>query len=161
MANLAVFYPIHYMKKKHIARLSVSHYTSKGHGLAYHNTTPVEIKNTIPGDEVTVQLLRNKKKIKQSWIEEFHTYSKSRIPPKCGHFPSCGGCRWQQIPYEEQLSIKEETLLKLFTPTPSQWLGLIPCKDPWYYRNKMEFTFSQNKAGEKFLGLANPCPFEV
>ncbi|MBS0615666.1 MAG: 23S rRNA (uracil(1939)-C(5))-methyltransferase RlmD [Verrucomicrobia bacterium] len=69
--------------------------------------------------------------------------------PQCSHFPSCGGCTLQNLPYQEQLAQKQAAIQTLF---PSA-LPIIPCDDPWHYRNKMEFSFSQNKAGEKFLGL--------
>ncbi len=69
----------------------------------------------------------------------------------CKHFPSCGGCTSQDIPYNSQLEVKEALIQSLYPA--SQILPIIPCKNPWHYRNKMEFTFSQNKAGDKFLGL--------
>lgn len=67
----------------------------------------------------------------------------------CGHFPACGGCTLQHLPYLEQLAQKQTIINTLF---PSA-LPILPCDDPWHYRNKMEFSFSQNKVGEKFLGL--------
>ncbi len=69
----------------------------------------------------------------------------------CGHFPSCGGCTLQNLPYLEQLAQKQALIESLFAP--HLVLPIIPCKDPWRYRNKMEFSFSQNKAGDRFLGL--------
>lgn len=69
----------------------------------------------------------------------------------CRHFPSCGGCTSQDVPYPEQLQTKQ-TFIETLYPT-LQVLPIMPCKDPWHYRNKMEFSFSQNKAGDKFLGL--------
>ena len=145
-------------KKKQTYPLSVVDFSPQGHGLAYlenkeGSLTPVEIKHSVPGDEANVQLLRKKKKILQTWVEEFTKLSKDRIPSKCSHFSSCGGCKWQQVPYATQLKIKEERLLKLYQELNPKWLGLTPCDSPWPYRNKMEFTFSQNKAGEHFLGL--------
>jgi 23S rRNA (uracil1939-C5)-methyltransferase len=62
----------------------------------------------------------------------------------------CGGCTWQQKKYEAQLEAKQERLKSLF---PIEPMPIIPCEDPWEYRNKMEFSFSQNRDGEKFLGL--------
>jgi 23S rRNA (uracil1939-C5)-methyltransferase len=69
----------------------------------------------------------------------------------CKHFPSCGGCIAQDIPYELQLQAKQTVIESLY---PSLKVSpIIPCKNPWHYRNKMEFSFSQNKAGDRFLGL--------
>jgi len=71
----------------------------------------------------------------------------------CLHVPDCGGCTSQQIPYPEQLRHKQAEIEKIFTPFNVPVAPIIPCKDPWRYRNKMEFSFSQNKAGDRYLGL--------
>lgn len=69
----------------------------------------------------------------------------------CTHVPGCGGCTLQQIPYSDQLLQKQAEVEKIFSPLlVSQ---IIPCQNPWHYRNKMEFSFSQNLAGDRFLGL--------
>ena len=67
----------------------------------------------------------------------------------CSHVSECGGCTLQQLPYEEQLRQKQAVIDHLFPMAQP----IVPCQNPWHYRNKMEFSFSQNKAGEKYLGL--------
>jgi 23S rRNA (uracil1939-C5)-methyltransferase len=70
---------------------------------------------------------------------------------RCRHFKECGGCSSQHLSYEEQLFKKEALIKELY---PGQKISpIIPCEEPWGYRNKMEFSFSQNKAGDFFLGL--------
>ena len=69
----------------------------------------------------------------------------------CKHFPSCGGCTSQDIPYDEQLRVKQNLIETLFPSSPVS--PIIPCANHWHYRNKMEFSFSQNKAGDRFFGL--------
>ena len=69
----------------------------------------------------------------------------------CKHFPACGGCTSQDIPYDHQLQAKQAVIESLYPA--SKVLPIIPCLNPWHYRNKMEFSFSQNKAGDRFLGL--------
>lgn len=71
----------------------------------------------------------------------------------CLHFGICGGCQFQNLSYETQLKNKEQQILDLFSPFASKKLPIIGLEDPWHYRNKMEFSFSQNKKGEKFLGF--------
>lgn len=71
----------------------------------------------------------------------------------CIHFPGCGGCTLQHLSYADQLQQKQEQIKAYFAFAPESIRPIIACKDPWRYRNKMEFSFSQNKAGEKFLGL--------
>lgn len=68
----------------------------------------------------------------------------------CPHFGICGGCSSQDIPYSEQLARKKAFVSSLFSYPVEP---IIPCNPPWHYRNKMEFSFSQAKSGEKFLGL--------
>lgn len=68
----------------------------------------------------------------------------------CPHFGICGGCSSQDVPYSEQLIQKEAFISSLFSHPIDP---IIPCTPPWHYRNKMEFSFSQAKSGEKFLGL--------
>ncbi len=68
---------------------------------------------------------------------------------RCKHFGNCGGCKLQDVPYGEQLKGKEERVRGLL----GECREIVPCEDPWHYRNKMEFSFSQDKAGRRFLGL--------
>ncbi len=70
---------------------------------------------------------------------------------QCLHFPACGGCRFQDISYNQQLQSKQSFVQALFPSTTVS--PIIGCQTPWRYRNKMEFSFSQNKAGDRFLGL--------
>ncbi len=76
--------------------------------------------------------------------------SKEPIEPVCGHFGQCGGCKFQHVPYDEQLLQKQAFVGSLFNHKTDP---ILACDPPWRYRNKMEFSFSQAKSGEKFLGL--------
>lgn len=73
--------------------------------------------------------------------------------PRCLHFGECGGCRFQTIPYERQLLDKENFIKTLFVDEESKVRPILASDPFWHYRNKMEFSFSQSKKGEKFLGL--------
>lgn len=117
---------------------------------------PVEVPFTAPGDEVQALLLRKRKKVYQSRLEHIISPSPLRVMPRCIHFASCGGCRWQHLPYADQLSLKAESVRTAFDgllTSSTTVYSIIGCDEPWYYRNKMEFSFSSNKAGERFLGL--------
>ncbi len=76
--------------------------------------------------------------------------SEQLIEPQCSHFRLCGGCKFQHIPYDEQLSQKRDFVSGCFGIAAEK---VIACDPPWRYRNKMEFSFSQARSGEKFLGL--------
>lgn len=124
---------------------------------------PVCVPNSLPGETVRCDLFHCKtKKVPGllAKVTEVITPSLSRIQPKCKHFSSCGGCTWQQMPYDEQLAIKEATLRDLFADVVTESCAFYPiigCPSPWYYRNKMEFSFSQDLKGQKFLGLIMRC----
>jgi 23S rRNA (uracil1939-C5)-methyltransferase len=76
---------------------------------------------------------------------------------RCKHASECGGCKTQHVAYEAQLSEKQARVEALFESFlkegKTQIHPIIPCLSPWAYRNKMEFSFSQNRAGVHFLGL--------
>lgn len=112
---------------------------------------------TLPGDHVSALMGRKKKGRRLSQLQEILCPSPLRITPRCAHFGTCGGCRWQHLPYSEQLKQKDKWIAEYFAPLLSDkslpQRPIIPCELPWEYRNKMEFSFSQNRAGEQFLGL--------
>jgi 23S rRNA (uracil1939-C5)-methyltransferase len=73
---------------------------------------------------------------------------------RCCHVGVCGGCKFQQVPYIEQVKNKQKLIEELFAPRPVE--AITPSPSPWSYRGKMEFSFSQDKKGEKYLGLVMP-----
>lgn len=77
--------------------------------------------------------------------------SEPRIQPRCSHASLCGGCSLQHLDYKEQLKFKQEIIQRLFAPF--EILPILGCSTPWEYRGKMEFSFSQDKEGNRFLGL--------
>jgi 23S rRNA (uracil1939-C5)-methyltransferase len=117
---------------------------------------PVEVPFTMPGDVVRATLFRKRGGIYASKLEEIVEPSPTRVAQRCVHFGVCGGCRWQHIPYEEQLRLKQEIVEHCFANiiTPSLKIKpILACDLPWYYRNKMEFSFSNDAAIKNYLGL--------
>jgi 23S rRNA (uracil1939-C5)-methyltransferase len=87
-------------------------------------------------------------------MQQCHT--QQEITPKCTHFGVCGGCTSQNIPYDQQLKNKEARVQSLLAPFLTEGVEVHPivgCAIPWQYRNKMEFSFSSDKAGNRYLGL--------
>ncbi|GCD78129.1 tRNA (uracil-5-)-methyltransferase [Thermaurantimonas aggregans] len=100
----------------------------------------------IPGDLVEVTVVKSKKKFLEAQIDKILKPSPARIPPKCSHFGTCGGCKWQHMDYEAQLAHKKAEVTSnlkhlggLQLPEPDQILG---CSEIFGYRNKVEFSFS-------------------
>ena len=88
--------------------LEIVELSSKGNGVGYTTyedgtVVPVEVPFAVPGDCVCAQLLPGSRGGKrQSFLEEIIDSSADRISPRCKHFSSCGGCRWQQLSYEKR-----------------------------------------------------------
>jgi len=110
----------------------------------------------LPGDELSVRLNKKRRGKWRGDLLEVLKPSPVRVQPRCVHVPFCGGCTWQQMDYAAQLQEKQQRVREIFAPLLTDSVEvypIIPCDDPWQQRNKMEFSFSQNRAGEKFLGL--------
>lgn len=136
----------------------VTEFSLKGYGVAEE----VEIAHVIPGDQILFEMTRQKRLPKKGRLLEILTPSPHRVEPRCAHARTCGGCSWQQMAYSAQLQEKQQRVQKAFgRPTDP----ILPSPDSFGYRNKMEFTFSENRAGQKYLGLmiaqAEPYVFNL
>ena len=105
--------------------------------------------NTVPGDVVDVQTTKKRKAYFEGSAINFHSYSDKRVEPRCEHFGVCGGCKWQHMGYEHQLFYKQKEVENnlrrighLDLPESSPILG---SKEQYFYRNKMEFSFSDSR----------------
>ncbi len=151
-----------YMKKSPYFQSSVliEKISQKGFGLGFLRKTEssplskVVIPHTIPGDEVVGDIGPKRQGVYHGKLLEIKTPSLDRVEPRCVHAGSCGGCSLQQMDYSKQLLYKEQLIKGLFASVFEGGISsILPASDIWYYRNKMEYTFSQNKEGSKFLGL--------
>jgi 23S rRNA (uracil1939-C5)-methyltransferase len=150
-----------FVMKKQTVQVRVEALSAKGNGLGSFQRIDgefckAEIPFTMPGDTVKAVVSQGRRGLYSAVLENVENPSPNRIQSKCVHFGSCGGCRWQHIPYEMQLRYKEEYIKKCFSSIISSETvvhPIVPCDPPWNYRNKMEFSFSQNKNGDHFLGL--------
>jgi 23S rRNA (uracil1939-C5)-methyltransferase len=113
----------------------------------------IEVVGALPGEEISVRLSGKRRGRWRGDLLRVLKPSSLRVEPRCPHVPLCGGCSWQQMDYEAQLGVKQRRVEALFAPLFGGCMPIIACEDPWRYRNKMEFSFSQNRLGEKFLGL--------
>ncbi len=107
------------------------------------------IPNVVPGDVVDVQTFKKRKAYYEGKAVKFHELSKHRIEPICEHFGVCGGCKWQNMNYNQQLFYKQnevknhlERIGKIELPEFEPILG---SEKQFFYRNKMEFSFSNSR----------------
>jgi 23S rRNA (uracil1939-C5)-methyltransferase len=134
-------------KQKNIVleKLLVTDYAAEGKSLAKAEGKVIFIEGAVPGDVVDVRLLKNKKDWAEGMVLFIHTYSADRVPPFCSHFGVCGGCKWQMLPYENQLKYKqkqvEETLKRIGKVALPEFLPIVGAEETIQYRNKVEYTF--------------------
>ncbi|MEA3503899.1 MAG: 23S rRNA (uracil(1939)-C(5))-methyltransferase RlmD [Bacteroidota bacterium] len=102
-----------------------------------------------PGDIVDVKAVRKRRKFIEGVITNYHKKSDLRIEPFCEHFGVCGGCKWQHLPYEEQLKFKQQQVIdnlqRLGQIDTSSIKPILGSEETKYYRNKLEFSFSNRK----------------
>jgi len=132
-----------------LEKVQIEKVAAEGKSLAKVNEKALFVPFTVPGDIVDVQVTKSRSAFMEGKVTHFHKYSDIREEPKCEHFGICGGCKWQMLPYEKQLESKQQQVLDNF-----QRLGdfdfpdlqpILGSEKMYFYRNKMEFTFSNRK----------------
>jgi len=136
-------------KTKFLSKLLISDIASQGKCIARHEDKVIFVENAAPGDIVNVRITKDKKKFAEAKIVSFESLSPNRETPFCKHFGICGGCKWQHLPYQQQLAFKEKEVIdnferigKLTFPKPK---AIIPSPNTTFYRNKLEYTFSSKR----------------
>lgn len=164
-------------KKPLLEKLLITDIAAEGKAIARSDGIIVFVSGCVPGDVVDVQVVRNRKRYFEGIPVKFHAYSENRTEPFCRHFGSCGGCKWQQLPYEEQLKGKQkwvaDSLERIGKVEGIRISPILGSDQLTGYRNKLEFTFSNGRwlteeevrSGEKLserraLGFHIPGKFD-
>ncbi len=153
--------------------VTIEKLTFGGSGLARVDGMTIFVPDTIPGQQVEIAITKKKDTWAEGRVLKVLRKAKDEIPARCTHFHDCGGCIWQNLPYDKQISYKEdiirETLLHL-TPVdeavrqqlPGRVLKIMPSPQVFHYRNKLEFTFgyqsmrTEEKGGRRLYFDENP-----
>ncbi len=121
----------------------------KGKSVAKHEGNVIFINGGVPGDLCDIAVYKKRRKYWEARIEKIINYSEKREKPKCEHFGVCGGCKWQNMNYKSQLEFKQKevlnNLIKIGGINLKKINTIIGSQDQYYYRNKMEFTFSNKR----------------
>lgn len=132
-----------------LENITITDYAAEGKALARVNELVVFVPFAVPGDVVDLQVRRKKHSYCEAEIIKFIKYSERRVKPFCQHFGICGGCKWQNIPYDEQLRMKQKQVYDQLTrigkvnlPEFNQILGSVKTQG---YRNKLEFGCSNRR----------------
>lgn len=140
--------------------ITIERMAAEGQSIAYWGDMVVFVPYGAPGDVCTLQVVRKKKNYAEARIVAIEQPSPLRITPRCPHFTVCGGCKWQHIPYSEQLASKatqvRDAMERIGKVEVGEYLPILPSVQQYHYRNKLEFTFSNRRwfTGEEMLQLS-------
>lgn len=142
MARKKANYPL-------IEGLEIVDIAAEGKALGRWNDIVVFVPMAVPGDVVDVQIRSKRRRFMEGYIVNYVKKSPLREEPVCEHYGTCGGCKWQHLPYAEQLRYKQQQVAdqlgrigKIELPAVSPILG---SAKTLFYRNKLEFTFSNKR----------------
>ena len=132
-----------------IESLEILSVGAEGKAVARHDDLVVFVPYAAPGDVADVKIDRKKHSYAEGHIERMVKPSPLRVEPFCEHFGVCGGCRWQHLPYQEQLKAKqqqvEDALHRIAKVEMPEITPILGSEQTVAYRNKMEYTFSNKK----------------
>ena len=132
-------------KKPLLENIEIQKIAAEGKSIAYVDEKVLFVPNTVPGDIVDVQVTRKRKSFLEGFVVRTRKESILRTQPFCPHFGICGGCKWQNLPYEKQTEFKQQEIidnLKRIGKVELQNIHpIIGSAHTQYYRNKLEFTF--------------------
>lgn len=175
------------MKKGDLIQIKVDRYAFEGKGIGRINfdnpsdnsaetdSFIVFVNGAYPGDIVSAKIKKLKKSYAEAVVEEVISPSPQRVQPRCKYFGFCGGCKQQDLDYSQQIAHKQEQVEDIFKHdggfSDFQIETILPTENIFFYRNKMEFSFSdsqwllnidENLKSKKgfFLGLHVPNNFE-
>ncbi len=132
-----------------LENVTITDCAAEGKSLARVNDMVVFVPFTVPGDVVDIQVRRKRRSYCEGEVARFVSYSPMRVKPFCEHFGICGGCKWQNLPYHEQLKMKQKQVEdqlkrigKVDLPPFRPILGSVKTER---YRNKLEFGCSNKR----------------
>ncbi len=137
-------------KSPPLQNIKIDAYAAEGKSIARLDDGKVLfVDNAIPGDVIDAVIIKDKKSWAQARMTRLVEPSPQRITPFCQHFGICGGCKWQTLPYAQQLVYKQQQvsdqLSRIGHVTLPEIEPIIGSPHERYYRNKLEFTFSTNR----------------
>lgn len=132
-----------------LEKVTITDVAAEGKAIAKVNDLVIFVPYVVPGDVADLQIRRKKNKYAEAEAVKFHELSPVRAVPFCQHYGVCGGCKWQVLPYPEQIRYKQKQVEdnlrrigKIELPEISPILG---SEKTEFYRNKLEFTFSNKR----------------
>lgn len=136
-------------KPKFFENVQIIDIAEEGKGVGKADDFVLFVDKAVPGDVADIQVYRSKKNFGEGKITELKKASEYRTQAFCEHFGTCGGCKWQHMTYEAQLKFKQKSvsdaLSRLAKINVDGMMPIVPSPADRYYRNKLEFTFSNKR----------------
>ncbi|MFC0515468.1 23S rRNA (uracil(1939)-C(5))-methyltransferase RlmD [Mucilaginibacter angelicae] len=136
-------------KPKFFENVQIIDIAEEGKGVGKADDFVLFVDKAVPGDIADVQVYRSKKNFGEGKITELKKSSEYRTTAFCEHFGTCGGCKWQHMTYEAQLKFKQKSVVdalsRLAKIDVDGIMPIVPSPADRYYRNKLEFTFSNKR----------------
>jgi 23S rRNA (uracil1939-C5)-methyltransferase len=160
-----------------IENIEITDIANEGKAIAKLDNMVIFTQYVVPGDVVDIQITKKKNSYMEGKVVKIHRFSDKRENPFCSHYGICGGCKWQVLPYAEQINHKQRQVFNNLTRIGKvdlpEFSPILGSEKTVFYRNKLEFTFSnkrwlteeQVKSGESFdnmnaLGFHIPGMFD-
>jgi 23S rRNA (uracil1939-C5)-methyltransferase len=136
-------------KKRFFENVTIIDIAEEGKGVGKADDFVLFVDKAVPGDIADVEVYRSKKNFGEGKITELKKASEYRTQPFCEHFGTCGGCKWQHMTYAAQLKFKQKSvadaLSRIAKIDVERHAADIPSPADKYYRNKLEYTFSNKR----------------
>ncbi len=134
---------------KIVENVEILDIAAEGKAIARINNMVMFLPYVVPGDIVNVQVIKKRKNFLEGRVLKIVKYSEQRTEAFCKHFGICGGCKWQNLPYEKQIFYKEkqvkDQLERIGKIKIENFYPIIASENTIHYRNKLEFTFSNKR----------------
>ncbi len=131
---------------EHFESVEVIDASSEGEGVVKIDGQVIFVSGGVPGDIIDIRVVSGKRNYKRGYIEKIVTPSKDRIEPKCKHFGTCGGCKWQHMTYTAQLKYKSKQVFDALTRIGGLTLPeaepILGCISDYQFRNRLDFGMS-------------------
>jgi len=122
-----------------------------GNGVARLNGFVVFVRRGLPGDTVRARVTKVKRGFAEALAMEVVEPSPQRVEAPCAHYPACGGCRFQDLAYDAQVAAKEaqvrDALVRIGGISEPPLEPIVPAEEQFFYRNKLEYSFTQTPSG--------------
>jgi 23S rRNA (uracil1939-C5)-methyltransferase len=129
--------------------ITISDVGAEGKAIVRINDIVTFVSLLAPGDIVDLQVTKKRSRYMEAMVTHIHKLSEKREIPVCKHFGICGGCKWQHLPYSEQLNYKQkqvaDALLRIGKIDIPILMPILGSKESYFYRNKLEFAFSNKR----------------